>query len=113
LPGLLETALQSLYNHYEKTYKKYEDFKKNFSGAMPPVMIIVCNNTSVSKMIYNYIAGYETEIKDKKMIRQGQLEIFRNEKDGKRLKRANTLIIDSVALESSQDIDENFKKTFA
>lgn len=113
LPWLLETAIQSLYNHYAKTYLQYEEFKKINDRAMPPVLIVVCNNTSVSKMIYNWVAGYETEINGNKVIKQWELEIFRNEKNGKWLNKANTLIIDSVALESSKDIDDNFKKIFA
>ena len=45
----------------DKSLRALEEFKKIAPGAMPPVMIIVCNNTSVSKMIYNYVSGYEIE----------------------------------------------------
>lgn len=42
LPTRLQTALQALYGHYEKTFKLWED-----SGIkVPPCFIIVCQNTA-------------------------------------------------------------------
>ena len=80
---------------------------------MPPVMIFVCNNTSVSELIYKYISGYNTlSPTGDEVIKAGSLEIFRNEKDGKWLKRPNTLIVDSETIESGKQIDENFKNMF-
>ncbi len=100
LPWLLQTALESLYGHYEKTHKRYLESKESNENVMPPVMILVCNNTSVSKMVYNYISWYETLKNEKPVIIPGQLDIFRNEKDGKWLNRANNLLIDSETLEN-------------
>ncbi|MBK6793025.1 MAG: hypothetical protein IPG80_10925 [Anaerolineales bacterium] len=61
LPTKLQEALESLYGSYEKYYKDYEEYKKKNPAVMPPVMIVVCNNTTVSKMVYRWIAGYEIE----------------------------------------------------
>jgi type III restriction enzyme len=114
LPTKLSEALLSLYGNYTMYYKAYEKQKKENSGVMPPVMIIVCNNTTVSEIVYRWISGYEREtISGQIKIEKGNLEIFRNE-DGVRLyDKPNTLIIDSRQLESGEKIDENFKKIFS
>ena len=48
----LQTALEALYGHYKKT-----DLWKEKNVRVPPCFIIVCNNTSTSKLIYDYISG--------------------------------------------------------
>ena len=54
LPLLLQTALEALYGHYEKTYARWEA-----DGAkVPPCFIVVCNNTSTSKLVYDFISGF-------------------------------------------------------
>jgi type III restriction enzyme len=46
LPVPLQTALEALYGHYEKTFHLWEK-----SGIrVPPCFIVVCNNTSTSKL---------------------------------------------------------------
>ena len=32
------------------------------AGSTPPVFIVVCNNTSVSKLVFDWIAGWERQI---------------------------------------------------
>jgi hypothetical protein len=55
LPTRLQTAL-GLYGHYEQTFKLWRD-----AGIkVPPCFIIVCSNTSVSKLVYDYVSGYRT-----------------------------------------------------
>ncbi|MDO8752601.1 MAG: hypothetical protein Q7J80_01810, partial [Anaerolineales bacterium] len=61
LPTKLQEALESLYGSYEKYHQEYEKQKKANPAVMPPVMIVVCNNTTVSEMVYRWIAGYERE----------------------------------------------------
>ncbi|MBI3941017.1 MAG: DEAD/DEAH box helicase family protein, partial [Acidobacteria bacterium] len=58
LPKELQGALHSLYSNYEKYYRRWEgdDGPKN-TGRTPPVFIVVCNNTNVSKLVYDWIAG--------------------------------------------------------
>ena len=50
LPTRLQTALQALYGHYEKTFELWEE-----NGVMvPPCFIIVCQNTAISKLCLLY-----------------------------------------------------------
>lgn len=113
LPTKLEEALTSLYGSYEKYYKVYEQEKRHNPDVMPPVMIVVCNNTTVSEIVYRWIAGYERETPSGKIrIEKGNLEIFRNEDGARFLDRPNTLLIDSAQLESGEKIDDVFKKIF-
>lgn len=115
LPTKLQEAIESLYGNYEeKYYRRYEAEQKRNPHGMPPVMIIVCNNTAVSELVYRWVAGYERETPSgKNIIEKGNLEIFRNE-DGVRFHdRPNTLIIDSRQIESGGKIDDSFKKIFS
>ena len=55
LPMELQTALEALYGHYEKTFAAVEE-----AGIrVPPCFIVVCNNTSASKLVYDYISGFQ------------------------------------------------------
>ena len=54
LPVELQTALEALYGHYQKTFELMEQ-----EGIdVPPCFIVVCNNTSTSKLVYDYISGF-------------------------------------------------------
>jgi len=111
LPPLIKTALDQFYTHYKKDYDRIGDL---FSA--PPVMIIVCNNTTVSKEVYKWVAGYEYPNEDGEVVMvQGNFDLFNNyEKSTNQLKRKPpTLLIDSDALENSNQINEEFKKVFA
>ncbi len=108
LPTPLYTALDALYGHYEKTYKLWQD-----AGIdVPPCFIVVCNNTASSKLIYDYISGFERENDDgSSSVVNGRLELFRNyDEYGNPLARPNTLLIDSEQLESGDALDSNFRK---
>lgn len=114
IPGKLEQALLSLYGNYEKYYARYEEAKKTNNAVMPPVMIVVCNNMTVSKLVYEWIAGYESQTAGGRIaIEKGNLSIFRNEDGYALLSKPNTLLIDSARLESGEGITPEFKKTFA
>src|SRR5205085_1982125 len=54
LPTRLQTALQALYGHYEKTFRLWEESKI----SAPPCFIIVCQNTSISKLVYDFVSGF-------------------------------------------------------
>lgn len=115
LPTKLQEALMSLYGNYDKKYYQcYLEEKQKNQNVMPPVMIVVCNNTAVSELVYRWIAGFERETPSGKLIiEKGNLEIFRNEDGVNFFDKPNTLIIDSRQLESGEKIDENFKKIFS
>ena len=104
---LFQTALDALYGHYKKTFDQWQE-----TGIrVPPVFILVCNNTSTSKLVYDYIAGFE-RINDDGSITpyNGHLELFRNyDENLNRLARPHTLLIDSEQLESGDALDTNFK----
>jgi type III restriction enzyme len=107
LPTRLQTALQALYGHYEKTFKLWEDFKIK----VPPCFIIVCNNTSTSKLVYDFISGFHRENEDgSTTLENGRLPLFRNfDEHGNPLARPNTLLIDSEQLEAGDALDDNFR----
>jgi len=103
LPMPLVTALEALYGHYEKTFNLWQ---RN-GITMPPCFIVVCNNTSTSKLVYDYIAGFRT---DDGRHETGRLALFRNhDEHGNPLGRPRTLLIDSEQLESGDALDEGFR----
>lgn len=108
IPTPLKTALDALYGHYEKTYKLWED-----AGIrVPPCFIVVCNNTATSKLVYDYISGFQRKNEDgSSELVHGRLPLFRNydETTGNAHARPNTLLIDSEQLESGEALDANFR----
>jgi type III restriction enzyme len=117
LPSLVKVALDQFYSHYVDYYngiRKNNEEKTNIFSA-PPVFIVVCNNTGVSKEVYKYIAGYEyPDAEGNTVIVQGAKDLFSNydQLTKKPLKRPPTLLIDSDALENGEQINEEFKKIF-
>ncbi len=111
LPVQLQTALEALYGHYEKTFKLWQDA----DIPVPPCFVIVCNNTSTSKLVYDYVSGFEREEEDgSTTIENGRLALFRNfDEYDNRLARPNTVLIDSEQLESGEALDSNFRKMAA
>lgn len=111
IPVELQTALEALYGHYEKTYNLWEQ-----SGIkVPPCFIVVCNNTSTSKLVYDYISGFRRDNEDgSSNIVNGRLALFRNfDEYDNPISRPRTLLIDSEQLESGDALDENFRKMAA
>ncbi len=107
LPTELVGALDALYGHYEKIHAQWRD-----EGIdVPPVFIVVCNNTSTSKLVYDYISGFHRENDDEtETFHQGRLELFRNfDEFGNRLAEPRTLLIDSEQLESGEALDKEFR----
>jgi type III restriction enzyme len=107
LPPQLQTALEALYGHYEKTFKLWEE-----AGLrVPPCFIVVCNNTSTSKLVYDFISGfYRVREDESSKLEQGRLPLFRNfDEHGNPRPRPNTLLIDSEQLESGEALDTNFR----
>ena len=112
LPTRLQTALQALYGHYEKTFKRWED-----AGIkVPPCFIIVCQNTAISKLVYDFISGFHRANTDgTSTLENGRLPLFRNfdEVTGNPLARPNTLLIDSEQLEAGDALDDKFHEMAA
>jgi type III restriction enzyme len=111
LPAELQTALEALYGHYDKTYQQWQE-----TGiTVPPVFIVVCNNTSTSKLVYDFISGFHRDSGEEGIsYNAGRLALFRNYDDyGARLPRSRTLLIDSEQLESGDALDTNFREMAA
>jgi type III restriction enzyme len=108
LPTELKTAIEALYGHYLKTFEEWQ----KAGLEVPPCFIIVCNNTSTSKLVYDYVSGYE--IKDDRgdgKHRKGACPLFSNFDDyDQPLPRPRTLLIDSEQLESGEALDANFRE---
>ena len=107
IPVELQTALEALYGHYAKTFEQWRD-----AGIeAPPCFIVVCNNTSTSKLVYDYVAGFERRNEDgAATVVPGRLELFRNfDQDGKPLARPRTLLIDSQQLDSGDALGADFR----
>ena len=107
IPDMLKTALHALYKHYEETYEKWD----RAGIETPPVFIVVCNNTSTSKLVYEWISGWQRPNEDGEEIfeHNGHLELFRNfDEHGNPLALQNTLLIDSQQIESGE-LDKNFR----
>ncbi|MDE3767564.1 BPTD_3080 family restriction endonuclease [Sinorhizobium meliloti] len=114
LPAKLQTALVALYNHYEETFDRWRK-----SGIdTPPVFIVVCNNTSASKLVYEWLSGWQRPVaedsQELRTVHHGNLRLFSNfDEHGNRLARPNTLLIDSKQLESGEALDDDFRRAAA
>ncbi len=115
LPVELEGALQSLYSNYEQKFKQWQENKEaQERGLTPPVFIVVCNNTNVSKMVFDYVAGWDKTLKNGETVPvPGKLPLFSNIESGRWMPRPNTILIDSQQLESGEGMSADFKKIAA
>jgi type III restriction enzyme len=115
LPKELEAALHSLYANYRKTFAEWmSDEEARSGGRTPPVFIIVCNNTNVSKLVFDYVAGWERELPDgSKVLVPGKLDLFSNVENGRWIGRPNTILVDSIQLDSGEALSAEFKRMAA
>ncbi len=133
LPVELEGALQSLYSNYDKYYRQWEqNLEGRARGLTPPVFIVVCNNTNVSKLVFDYVSGWEKYLtpaapdltprppslqgkgeKGGKVLAPGKLPLFSNVVDGQWTARPRTILIDSQQLESGEAMSDDFKRIAA
>jgi type III restriction enzyme len=106
----LEGALRSLHRSYEDAFRHWETSLQQYSET-PPVFIVVCPNTVVSKLVYNWIAGEQVG-QDGAVIahKPANLPLLSNVADGKALARPRTILIDSAQLESGEGIKTDFKQ---
>lgn len=107
IPIQLQTALEALYGHYDKTFTLWRE-----AGiTVPPCFIIVCQNTAISKLVYEYVSGFKrTDDKGNTSFTNGRLALFRNfDGNGAPIPRPNTLLIDSIQLEAGDALDDNFR----
>src|SRR2546426_2825107 len=111
LPLELQGAIESLYQNYRKYHDLWEqNVHARAKGLTPPVFIVVCSNTNVSKLVYDYIAGYEKPLDKGEAVRiPGRLPLFSNVADGRWMARPTTILVDSQQLESGESMSGDFK----
>lgn len=117
LPSLLNLALEQFvedYKNYDKGIRQNNESARNLFTA-PPVFIVVCNNTTVSKEVFKYMAGYETVDSEGNTIYvDGHFDVFSNYRNGIPVKRQPSLLIDSIAIDEANSIvNDEFKKVFS
>jgi len=110
LPNTLKTALNALYSHYVGEFERWQ----KAGIKVPPVFIVVCQNTAISKLVFEWISGFErgdAEAGERAGFHPGHLELFRNyDEFGGRLPRPRTLLIDSRQLEAGEALDKGFRE---
>lgn len=111
LPAELLTAIDALYGHYVKTVELWREA----NVGIDPVFIVVCNNTTTSKLIHDYVAGYEVKNSDGSVtLHRGRCELFWNyDPDGIAKPMMRTLLIDSGQLDSGESISKEFRDAAA
>ena len=111
LPTMLKSALEALYGHYGKIY---DEWRKE-GIPVPPCFIVVCNNTSTSKLVYDYISGFHRENNDgSRTLERGRLALFDNFDDyGNPYAIPRTVLIDSEQLESGDSLEKEFRNVAA
>jgi len=111
LPKELEAALHHLYRDYQKSFELWQQLE---GRGTPPVFIVVCQNTTISKMVFDWIAGHEQTAADgNRTVHSGNLPLFSNARDGAWIDRPNSLLIDSAQLESGEAMSADFRKMAA
>ena len=112
-PTELEGALRSLYRSYERRFEHWRREMEEL-GEPPPVFIVVCPNTIVSKLVFDWIGGQEVELPDGEVtVRPGNLALLSNVAEGRWIDRAPTIIVDSAQLESGEALKPDFKAAAA
>jgi len=107
-PPELEGALRSLHRSYAKAFAHWETVLAPH-GETPPVFIVVCPNTTVSKLVYDWIAGVPATDDGTTTHKPGELELLTNIVDGNPMARPRTILIDSAQLESGEGMKGEFK----
>jgi type III restriction enzyme len=115
LPAELQGALHSLYDNYQKAFARWQsDPHGEARGLTPPVFVVVCNNTNVSKMVFDYVAGWTKTLPDETtVVVPGALPLFSNEEGGQWTARPKSILVDSEQLESGEGMTPEFKKIAA
>ncbi|MFH0751322.1 MAG: DEAD/DEAH box helicase family protein [Chloroflexota bacterium] len=128
IPKELEGALLTLYRDYERAYGEWAAA----GMGTPPVFIVVCSNTSVSKLVYDWIGGWEKELAGAAggpggsdvaggpgaagggtVLVPGRLALFSNVDHGTWLTRPVSLLVDSAQLDRGDALDPEFKRAAA
>lgn len=80
------------------------------------MFIVICNNTNVSKLVYDYISGWDTGKTypdGRPVLAPGKLPLFSNVNGENWSSRPYTILVDSEQLESGEAMSPEFKKIAA
>ena len=115
LPTDLETALLSLYGDYAEHFEQWEARRGQDPDAVPPVFIVVAQNTNISRLIHEWMSGWEETAPSGEIVRHhGKLELFDNvDHDGEWLPRPVSVIVDSKAIDSGDQLSNQFRSAAA
>lgn len=109
LPAPLQGALHSLYANYQKSFDRWQ--ASSDDDTPPPVFIVVCNNTNVSKLVFDWISGWRKELPDgSTVVVPGALPLFSNEEHGGWSSRPVSILVDSEQLDSGEALTADFKR---
>ena len=100
-----------MYRSYESAFTHYEKELQQF-GEPPPVMIVVCPNTLVSRLVFEWIAGRPVEVGEGvSHFRPGGLKLLSNcDENNTPLSRPHSILIVSAQLESGIVLNRDFKE---
>ncbi len=106
-----EGALQQLAGQWKD---KFEEFQKN-NYPVPPVMIVVCDNTNIAQVIHEYISGEHMEIVPDTKGKKRKRKVFDSghvfpELLGNTENIENTVRIDSKLLSQAEEREEGKSK---
>jgi type III restriction enzyme len=76
---------------------------------VPPCFIIVCQNTAISKLVYDYVSGFRRRTTDAILENGRSRSSATSTSTGNPLPRPNTLLIDSEQLEAGEALDKSFR----
>ncbi len=114
LPPKLLSAIDTLYGHYEKTFEAWTSGPNPY--PVPPCFIFVCQNTVISKLVYDLVSGYieKTDHGDDEP-KKARCELFSNYDPvtGEPYAVPRTILIDSAQLESGEGLTAEFRKAAA
>ncbi|MDO8616111.1 MAG: DEAD/DEAH box helicase family protein [Dehalococcoidia bacterium] len=114
LPVELEGALKTLFDHYKGVYALWADDPHARENSTPPVFIVVCQNTNISKRVFDWVGGWTKKMPDgNEIVVPGALDLFSNEQNGGWSARPSTILVDSTQLESDEAMSAEFKKIAA
>ena len=111
IPNLLHTAINVLYDGYRETARNWREA----GYKAPPCFIFVCQNTAISKVVYQFVSGFDiTDAEGTVQHVKGACELFDNyDENDEPLSRPRTLLIDSSQLESGESLSDDFRKAAA
>jgi type III restriction enzyme len=106
LPTELQTALEALYGHYEKTFELWQQEGIKRAALLHRRL----QQHRDSKLVYDYISGFHRTTTTARHAENGRLRCSATStRTATRWPRPNTLLIDSEQLESGDALDDNFR----